>query len=131
MNGSLIFGSIAAAVIALLSGLGIGSGGLFVILLTGLLGFDPIAARGLNLLFFVLSASAAFLVHFFSKKLRLFPKLILLSSIFAVIGTIIGTAVGGKISPDTLRKIFGCLLILSGAHTVIRTARAKRVKSEK
>ena len=126
MNGSLIFGSIAAAVIALLSGLGIGSGGLFVILLTGLLGFDPVAARGLNLLFFVFSASAAFAIHFFFKKLKIFPKLIVLSALFAVGGTLIGTAVGGMISPTALRKIFGGLLILSGTHTVIRTVKERR-----
>ena len=49
---------VAAAValfIAILSGLGVGSGGLFVIWLTSVYGVSAPQARGMNLLFFVFS----------------------------------------------------------------------------
>ena len=51
-----IFSSIVAFFIAILSGLGVGSGGLLVIWLTMVEGMDAIGARGLNLLFFVFTA---------------------------------------------------------------------------
>ena len=47
-----IFGAAIATLIAILSGLGVGSGGLLVIWLTLALGVDAQMARGLNLLFF-------------------------------------------------------------------------------
>ena len=44
---------IAAFIIAILSGMGIGSGGLFTIWLTAVAGTTQLAAQGLNLLFFL------------------------------------------------------------------------------
>ena len=111
-----ISGIFAAAFIALLSGLGIGSGGLLVIWLTLILGIDAETARGLNLLFFVFSASAAFVVHFLKKRVRL--PLVLFLSLFACLGTVVGTRIGVLIDPLWLRRIFGGMLILSGVYTL-------------
>ena len=111
MNGSLIFGSIAAAVIALLSGLGIGSGGLFVILLTGLLGFDPVAARGLNLLFFVFSAASSMAIHLRRRRV---DRTLLLGILPGCAAALAGARLAENIPTETLRLLFGILLILSG-----------------
>ena len=56
--------------IAILSGLGVGSGGLFVIWLTMVEGVGSIEARGMNLLFFVFSATSALLFHLIRRRIR-------------------------------------------------------------
>ena len=49
------FAALVSFFIAVLSGLGVGSGGLFVIWLTAAYGVSATQARGMNLLFFVFS----------------------------------------------------------------------------
>ena len=106
-----------AFVIAVLSGLGVGSGGLLVIWLT-LIGVNALQARGMNLLFFVFSASTALIFHIKNKR-RVKLSLVLYLAIFALVGTLIGAALGGRIDSSLLRRIFGGLLALSGAYTLI------------
>ena len=112
-------GAAIAAIIATLSGLGVGSGGLLVIWLTMIGGIDSERARGLNLLFFVFSASAALIVH--AVKGRVKPTLALILSLFACLGTLIGTHIGVRIDPYWLKKIFGGMLSLSGAYALLKT----------
>ena len=107
--------------IAILSGLGVGSGGLFVIWLTMVEGVDAVGARGMNLLFFVFSASAALLFHLIRKRIRLSAVVAL--ALFGTIGTVIGSIVGGAINPVILRKIFGAMLFLSGVYALIGKVR--------
>ena len=117
---------IAAAVsflIAILSGLGVGSGGLFVIWLTMAYGVSAPQARGMNLLFFVFSASAALFFHYKRRKLDL--RLILSLSLFAVVGTLIGTYVSKFIDPSLLRRLFGGFLVASGLYTLFGKKREK------
>ncbi len=106
-----------AALIAILSGLGIGSGGLLVIWLTMIEGIDAETARGLNLLFFVFSASAALLVHLLKGRVKL--RLVVILSLLACIGTLIGTYLGTLIDPLWLKRIFGGMLTLSGVYTLM------------
>lgn len=123
-------GAAIATIIAILSGLGVGSGGLLVIWLTMIGGIDAQRARGLNLLFFVFSASAALIVH--AVKGRVKPMLALILSLFACLGTLIGTYIGVRIDPYWLKKIFGGMLSLSGAYALFKmlgeklTGRKKR-----
>lgn len=121
-NASKISEALISLAIAVLSGLGVGSGGLLVIWLTLLKGVSPETARGLNLLFFVFSASAALLVHCTKGKIRL--GTVSLLSALACIGTLVGVTVGSAIEPSLLRKIFGAMLILSGGYTVFGKIRA-------
>ena len=117
-------GSIAAFFIAVLSGLGVGSGGLLVIWLTMVEGMDAISARGLNLLFFIFSASAALIFHVLRKRLRY--RLVIFMAAFACIGTVAGSYVGSYISSSALRHVFGYMLIASGIYTVIGKVGAGR-----
>ena len=102
--------------IAILSGLGVGSGGLFVIWLTMVEGVGSIEARGMNLLFFVFSATSALLFHLIRRRIHV--RTVFFLSIFGAIGTLIGSIVGKSIDPSILRKIFGAMLVLSGAYTL-------------
>ena len=109
-----------AAAIAILSGLGVGSGGLLVIWLTAI-GVDAQSARALNLLFFVFSASASFILHFLKGRIKL--PLVALLSVAACVGTALGFFVGDSLSPDALRKIFGVMLTSSGGYTLFGVAK--------
>ena len=109
-------GWLASLLIAILSGLGIGSGGLLVIWLTLVEGIDAQTARGLNLLFFVFSASCALIVHLILKRIK--PPLVIFLASFASAGTLAGLYLSRLIDPAGLRKIFGGMLIISGIYTL-------------
>ena len=112
--------NLTATAIAILSGLGVGSGGLLVIWLTAI-GVDAQSARALNLLFFVFSASASFVLHFLKGRINL--PLVTLLSFAACIGTAAGFFVGDSLSPNALRKIFGVMLTASGGYTLFGIVR--------
>ncbi len=118
------FNSAAAFIIAILTGLGVGSGGLFVAYLTATGQADTGDVRGLNLLFFILSASMATLLNLRSRKFDL--KLIFIMSAFGILGCLIGTGISSLISSDTVRKIFGGFLMFSGAYVLFSGTRAKK-----
>ncbi len=112
-----IIAAVVAFFIAILSGLGVGSGGLFVIWLTAVYGVTATQARGMNLLFFVFSASAALVFHYLKGRVDL--GLIFKLAIFAVIGTLGGTWLAKQIDSELLRQLFGIFLIVSGAYSLL------------
>ncbi len=128
---SRLSGAAMATVIAILSGIGVGSGGLLVIWLTMGEGIDAETARGLNLLFFVFSASAALLIHLLRGRVKI--ALTALLSLFACLGTLFGTYFGVRVDSFWLKKIFGVFLVLSGGYTLAGTVGGlfKRRKSKK
>ena len=103
--------------IAILSGLGIGSGGLLVIWLTLVEGIDTETARGLNLLFFLFSASAALVVHLLTKRIK--PTLVIFLASLSCLGTLLGVYIGKFIDPLWLKRIFGGMLVISGTCTLL------------
>ena len=115
-DGSKLSSAAVSLFIAILSGLGVGSGGLFVIWLTMVEGVGSIEARGMNLLFFVFSATSALIFHLIRKRIAI--KLVFLLSLFGAIGTVIGGFIGNVIDPTLLRRIFGGMLILSGLYAL-------------
>ncbi len=124
-----LYAFIAAAVsffIAILSGLGVGSGGLFVIWLTAVYGVSATQARGMNLLFFAFSASAALVFHYL--KGRVDTGLIFRLALFAVIGTLGGAWLAKQIDSGMLRQLFGIFLIASGAYSLFGKKRKKEVR---
>ena len=123
--GLRIVNAAAALLVAVLSGLGVGSGGLFVIWLS-LMGVSATQARGMNLLFFVFSASAALLFHLKNKR-NIDLGLVLYLSAFALLGTVAGGYMGRLIDGDLLRRIFGGLLVLSGCYTLFGKKLGKKV----
>ena len=123
---SKLGGIFASAVIALLSGLGVGSGGLFVIWLTMVEGMSAENARGLNLLFFVFSASAALIIHLMKGRIKL--RFALYLAAFACLGTLIGSYLGTMIDPILLKRIFGGMFLLTGAYTLYGSLNSSFIK---
>ena len=76
--------------IAVLMGMGIGGGGLFVIYLTLCLNYGQVLAQGTNLIFFVLSILFSNLVHNVNPKIPkiLLGALLIVSGIYAFIRNI-------------------------------------------
>ncbi len=114
----------AALCIAGLSGMGVGSGGLFVIYLTLLRGAPQLAAQGWNLLFFLFSAGASLAVHLRRRELRW--GLIAILAAAGLIGAYFGSALAPTIDPTLLRRLFGGMLIASGCVVLLRRTKTNK-----
>lgn len=98
--------------IAMLSGLGVGSAGLLVVYLTLVPELPQLTAQGLNLLFFLFSSGAALVVHLLRTPLLFSCILLLLPG--GVAGSLFGTRLAVFLPEALLRQLFGGLLIVSG-----------------
>ncbi len=111
------------AAVALLTGMGVGGGGLLLIFLTLIRDFDIRSARVMGLLFFILSAGAALPYH---KKQRRIPwRYVWILTVSAVPGVLLGNFLTEVLSPDVIRTVFGGFLMLAGGWGVIRQLRQK------
>ncbi|MBE6548820.1 MAG: sulfite exporter TauE/SafE family protein [Ruminococcaceae bacterium] len=112
----MIFDVIISFVLAALSGLGVGGGGLFVIFLAIFTDTPQLIAQGMNLLFFIFSASSSLIIHLTHRKI--YASLIAVLAISGALGAILGTFVCERIDPNILRKIFGVMLVITGIFTL-------------
>lgn len=104
--------------VALLAGLGVGGGGLFVLYLTLIAGLPQAEAQGINLLFFLCAAGAAFLVN---VKRRRFPwKTVVLLAVSGAILAVPGAMLATAVKNEILQKCFGGLLVVSGIVSLFR-----------
>ena len=104
--------AIAALAVALLSGMGVGSGGLLVIYLTLVESLPQLAAQGLNLLFFSFASASSLTVH--AVKRRIYGGAALLMGAAGVIGSLVGSAIAPLLPSALLGKIFGVFLVIGG-----------------
>ena len=114
----MIFTVIASFILAALSGMGVGGGGLFVVFLALFSDLPQITIQGINLLFFIFSAGAAVLVHLSRRKL--FGKAVLTMTLFGILGAIAGSALTGVLPASLLRRLFGVMLVATGVLGVRR-----------
>ena len=108
---------IISLIIATLSGMGVGGGGLLVIYLTLFEGTEQIIAQGVNLCFFIIAATASTIFNIKKKKIVWATTLTLSAS--GCLFSILGAYLAGVISPNILRKIFGTMLIFAGFSSLI------------
>ncbi len=104
-------------IIATLSGMGVGGGGLLVIYLTLFESTEQIIAQGVNLCFFIVAAVASTVYNVYKRKIVWKATLILSAS--GVLFSVLGALAAGAINPDILRKIFGIMLIIGGFSSLI------------
>ncbi len=114
----VILDIVASFFIAALSGMGIGSGGLFVIYLTLVSSTPQLAAQGLNLLFFLFSSGAALLYHLFHR--RIFWSAVLVLTLTGIVGSLAGSFVVGLLPVAVIKKLFGGMLVASGSVALFR-----------
>lgn len=108
--------------VALLSGLGVGSGGLLVVFLTEYRSVGQLFAQGVNLIFFIFSSGAATAVNL--RKRNICYGAVILMSMGGTIGAIVGALVASVLDPDLLRIGFGLMLLLGGIPSFIRALKS-------
>lgn len=108
----MIFTVIASFFIALLSGMGVGGGGLFVVFLNIFTDTPQLTAQGINLLFFLFSSGSAVCIHLFRRTI--YTSAILPMIIFGLLGAFSGSLLTSLVPQTLLRKIFGAMLVASG-----------------
>ena len=117
----------AAFLIAALSGMGVGSGGLFVAYLTLVCGVSQLRAQGLNLAFFLFASSASMLVHLTRRNISL--SRVALVSLAGILAAIPGSYAAMLLPESLVRKLFGAMLLLSGLLGLFRKSTKKTSKS--
>ena len=106
---------LVGTVLGFLSGLGIGGGSLLILWLTLVIGMEQEAARCINLLFFLPSALIACIFRW--KQGDLNPKTILPAALAGCAAATIFSLL--DIHTTLLRKLFGILLIATGARELL------------
>ena len=125
----MTFDIIASLLLGALAGMGIGGGGLLVIYLTLVKDFDQINAQAINLLFFIFAAASSLAVH--AKKRKMDIRLISIFAVSGIVGSLVGTGITALIPSELTRKLFGAMLMISGAVTLIRISTADIKKRRK
>jgi uncharacterized membrane protein YfcA len=110
--------------VAVLTGMGIGSGGLYIIYLTMIRNVDQISAQGLNLLFFITASLAAATVNVVKKRISWLSVLFL--STAGVAGAFLGTFIASRISERLLSIMFGVLFAVVGGVGFFTFAKKSR-----
>ncbi len=120
----LILTLTCAFVISVLSGLGIGGGGLFVIYLTLFTDTPQLVAQGLNLLFFLFSAGASLPIHLMRRSIL--GSAVLIMTLAGILGSLTGSLLSSVTNEALLRKIFGAMLSVSGIFSLRRILGSKK-----
>ena len=104
--------------ISVLTGLGVGSGGLYILYLTLIKNIPQAEAQGMNLAFFITAALTATVVNIIKKRIS-FPILAILLP-FGIAGAAAGCYLASAISSKALSIAFGVLLITVGVTGAVK-----------
>ena len=115
--------------IAMLMGMGVGGGGLFVIFLTLCLNYGQINAQGTNLVFFVIAILSSFLVHV--RKRKLIKKQIMIMAVMGALGSLIFSNLVNFVDPQIPRKMLGILLIFGGGYSLYSSFNLKKLNKRR
>lgn len=122
---------IVGAAVAVLSGMGVGSGGLLVVYLTLAAEMQQAPAQALNLFFFLFAAGSSTAVNI--RRRNIAWGCVLLLGIGGAVGAIAGTVAAAAAKPRVLKMLFGLMLTVTGARGLIGTVRdgIKKLSSKK
>ena len=104
-----------SVILAALSGMGLGGGGLFALYLKLFSEYGQLRIQALNLLFFLFASFAALIIHVCKRKIYFLPILIMIFG--GVFGSFAGSSLALIIDGNMLGKIFGVMLILAGVYS--------------
>ncbi len=128
MTVSLILMAVSALICAVLSGLGVGSAGIFVLYLTIFAGYGQAEAQGLNLVFFLFSAGSALILH--TRKRSIPKRLVFFLIATAIPGAFFGSYLARLINPEVARRIFGGMLVAAGLFALVGKRRHTHAQSQ-
>ena len=124
----MVLNTVAAFAVALLSGLGVGGGGLFAVYLALASDIPQLAVQGLNLLFFLFSSGASVTVQLLRRGIRFFAVGIMVAS--GTVGVIAGSLLSGVIGGEYLRQLFGIMLMSGGVLSLKSVMRKSDLKNQ-
>ncbi len=101
-----------ALIIAILSGLGVGGGGLFAVYLAVCTATPQLSIQGYNLMFFLFCASASVLVQIFRRKIYFGAVGIMVLA--GLVGAFGGSMLATLLPQRLLRRAFGIMLVAGG-----------------
>ena len=116
LNNPLI-SAITGLLLGFLSGLGVGGGSLLILWLTLVIGMEPQQARAINLMFFITAAGSVSLFRWKNKALDFRP--ILPAILCGCIAAAVFSWMSRYIQTDTLKKLFGILLLITGIRELL------------
>lgn len=117
MLNSIPFSIAVGTALGFLTGLGTGGGSLLVLWLTLVLHMDPSQARLINLMFFLPAAIIATVFHW--RQGRIPFRKILLPALAGCAAAAFFAFIGQKLNTESLRKLFGVLLLFIGAKELL------------
>ena len=106
-----------ALVIAALSGMGVGGGGLFALYLKYFSEYGQIDIQAINLLFFLFAAGASLTVHL--QRRKIYFGAVAIMTLFGLLGSLAGSATAMSINGVVLSKIFGGMMIAAGGYSLM------------
>ena len=112
MLESIPFSIAIGTILGFLTGLGTGGGSLLVLWLTLVLHTDAAQARLINLMFFLPAALIATAFHL--RQGRIPIKKLILPALSGCAAAAVFAMVGQKTNTESLRKLFGVLLLFIG-----------------
>ena len=127
-----------ALVIGILAGLGVGSGGLYLVYLRLFTDTPQREAQALNLAFFIFALLSAVIYHMIRRTYR--DTCVLLAMLTGIPGAVLGSLLSGYLPEAWLRRILGVIFIVAAVYTlfsrkngdIFKTfARKKRKKLDK
>ena len=118
-----------ATLAAVLSGIGVGSGGLYLLYLTDVAGLAQYTAQGANLVFFTVATLASSLLSLRFHRLSLSRLLAVLS--LGIPGAVLGALGTLLIPPLAARRALGLLMLVAGTATLRSALRRRAAEREK
>lgn len=110
----MLLTGILSTLLGFLTGLGVGGGSLLVLYLTGVLGWEPELARGVNLLFFFPGALVS--LYFRRKQGELSLRPLLPAILSGCAAAVLGSWLSQALDTRLLKKLFGVLLLFTGCR---------------
>ena len=120
----MLFTVVITFLLAALSGMGVGGGGLFVIYLSIFTDTPQLTAQGMNLLFFLLSSGASVTVHLRNRVICY--SAVFVMTLFGIMGALVGASLSAHLPQHLLRQIFGAMLVVSGMLSLMKKEKAVR-----
>lgn len=102
---------------AILAGMGIGGGALFVILITNISKLPQKEAQALNLILFIAVSISSTISNIKDKKINF--KIVKEIFILLIIGSLIGTEIVKNINNENLKKYFSIFMLILGLYEII------------
>ena len=124
MLESIPFSITIGTILGFLTGLGTGGGSLLVLWLTLALHMDAAQARLINLMFFLPAAVIATIFHWKQGSIPI--RKVILPALAGCIGAAIFSYVGQKMNTESLKKLFGVLLLFIGMKEIFYRPRKPR-----